>query len=105
MTIFDKEVSEFLKSQEHNHKCRLCGKATVFLEEHGYFQCKKCKGKQNDPVIYAPNVLVGVGNKLIKIFWATCPNCTKTNINDESQEAILQVKNSRQSIMIKLQKN
>ncbi len=91
MSIFDKDTTEFLKSQEHNHRCNLCGKIMKFLEEHGYYQCKTCKGKGGDPVIKAPNILIGTGNKPIKLFWATCPNCSRGNVNDESQEAFLQI--------------
>lgn len=91
MSIFDKTVSEFLQTQEQNHKCNLCGKVMEFKHQHGYFQCKKCKTKDGAGIIKAPQVLIGVGNKPIKLFWVACSNCFKTNVNDESQEPLIQV--------------
>ena len=101
MSIFDKQVSEFLKTQEQNHICNLCNKSMFFDEKHGFFKCKKCKIKGED-VIKAPQFLIGTGNKPIKLFWAPCPNCFKTNLNDLSQEALIQVVKTK---MIKIKQS
>jgi len=99
MSIFDKQVSEFLKTQEQNHICNLCGKSMKFEEEHGYFKCRKCKVKGGD-VIKAPQFLIGTGNKPIKLFWATHEDCGKSNVCDLSQEPIIQVEKFK-SIKVK----
>jgi len=91
MSIFDKTINDFLKTQEESHTCNMCGKAMEFKEEHGFYQCKKCKAKDGSGIIKAPQVLIGVGNKRIKLFWTPCGNCGKTNVSDLSQEPVFQV--------------
>ena len=91
MSIFDKAINDFLKTQEEDHKCNICNKPMEFKKQHGYFQCKTCKSQSQHPIIKAPQTLVKFGNKAIKLFWTRCPDCMKNNVTDESQQSVLRV--------------
>jgi len=84
--IFDKKIIEFLKRNE-NHKSHLCSRDNskmTFDAKHGFYVCKK-----NKIHIKAPQILIGVGNKPVKLYWTNCPDCQFTNVTDESQEQFL----------------
>ena len=82
MSIFDTEVTKFLKTKEGVHICNIDDVKMKFDSKHGYYICSK-----NHSHIKAPQILIGKKTKQpIKLYWTLCADCGLNNVTDETQE-------------------